>query len=602
MPAHIEDYALLGNCRSAALVSRDGSLDWLCLPRFDAPAVFAALLGNEENGRWRLAPSDPVEHSSRSYLADTLVLETTWVTASGRARVLDFMPLDEVNSVVRIVEGLSGETRFEMDLVMRFDYGRSVPWVEKLDPLTLSAVAGPDRLILCSSVPSHARDHHTVARFRVGAGERHVFSLRHQASHLPVQPDCDIDQALAHTLEHWQAFADRCPDVGPYSALVRRSLLTLKAMTYAPTGGIVAAATTSLPEDPGGSRNWDYRFCWLRDATLTLQSLLACGYKDEAAAWREWLLRAVAGNPADLQIMYGLDGTRRLPEAELPWLGGYEGSKPVRTGNAAAPQLQLDVWGEVLDGLALTRAADPGTTDDSWDIQVALMEYLEGEWDQPDNGLWEMRGPRRKFTHSRVMAWVAADRMVKAVRESGLPGPADRWAALRTKIHNDVMTNGFDEKRNTFVQSYGSTELDASLLLIPRVGFLPHDHPRVIGTVDAIQRNLTQDGFVLRYRPEATDDGLPGTEGVFLACSFWLADALVGIGRRDEAVDLFERLLSLRNDVGLLSEEWDPRNKRQLGNTPQAFSHFPLIHCALQLHHGPHHSNTPVRTHQSGYH
>jgi GH15 family glucan-1,4-alpha-glucosidase len=377
---------------------------------------------------------------------------------------------------------------------------------------------------------------------------------------------------------------------------VERSLITLKALTYAPTGGIVAAATTSLPEQIGGPRNWDYRYCWLRDATLTLQSLLAAGYTEEAAAWRDWLLRAIAGDPSELQIVYGLDGARRLPEADIPWLSGYEGSLPVRTGNAAAPQLQLDVWGEVLDGLSLTRAASPdGSVDSSWDIQVALMEFLEGAWDQPDNGLWEMRGPRQHFTHSKVMAWVAADRMVKAVRTSGFPGPADRWAALRSEIHADVMAKGFDDELNSFVQSYGSKELDASLLLIPRVGFLPHRHPRVIGTVDAIQKRLTDDGLVLRYRTQSGHDGLPGDEGVFLACSFWLVDALLGIGRSGEATELFERLLSLRNDVGLLSEEWDPRTQRHLGNTPQAFSHFPLIHSALQLHQGEaHSSDTPL--------
>jgi GH15 family glucan-1,4-alpha-glucosidase len=599
--ARIEDYAIIGDLHTAALVARNGSVDWMCLPNFDSPACFAALLDTAEAGRWLLAPAGAGSCTRRRYRPGTLILETEWDTAEGSVRVTDFMPArDDSVDLVRIVEGLKGTVPMQGELRLRFDYGRIIPWVRRMDD-GISAVAGPDAAYLRTPAPLEGRDMRTVSEFTVTAGDRIPFVLGWAHSYKPVPDRTDPERALATTEKFWRQWISRNSMAGNYKDAVERSLITLKALTYAPTGGIVAAATTSLPEDPGGSRNWDYRFCWLRDATLTLQSLLACGYKDEAAAWREWLLRAVAGNPADLQIMYGLDGTRRLPEAELPWLAGYEGSKPVRTGNAAAPQLQLDVWGEVLDGLALTRAADPGTTDDSWDIQVALMEYLEGEWDQPDNGLWEMRGPRRKFTHSRVMAWVAADRMVKAVRESGLPGPADRWAALRKKIHHDVMTHGFDEKRNTFVQSYGSTELDSSLLLIPRVGFLPHDHPRVVGTVEAIQRNLTQDGFVLRYRPEASDDGLPGTEGVFLACSFWLADALLGIGRRDEAVDLFERLLSLRSDVGLLSEGWDPRDKRQLGNTPQAFSHFPLIHCAVQLHHGSHHSNTPVRTYQGGH-
>jgi GH15 family glucan-1,4-alpha-glucosidase len=598
--ARIEDYAIIGDLHTAALVGRSGSIDWMCMPNFDSPACFAALLDSPEAGRWRLAPAGAGDCTRRRYRPGTLILETEWDTADGSVRVTDLMPVrDGSADVVRMVEGLKGSVAMQGELSLRFDYGRIVPWVRRTSH-GISAIAGPDAAYLSTPAPLEGKDMRTVSEFTVNAGDRIPFVLRWAHSYKAVPDQTEPEKALASTQEYWEQWTGRNSMAGDYKDAVERSLITLKALTFAPTGGIVAAATTSLPENPGGSRNWDYRFCWLRDATLTLQSLLACGYKDEAAAWREWLLRAVAGNPADLQIMYGLDGTRRLPEAELPWLGGFEGSKPVRTGNAAAPQLQLDVWGEVLDGLALTRAADPGTTDDSWDIQVALMEFLEGAWDQPDNGLWEMRGPRRHFTHSKVMAWVAADRMVKAVQESGLPGPGGRWAALRKQIHDDVMTHGFDQKRNTFVQSYGSSELDASLLLIPRVGFLPHDHPRVVGTVDAVQKNLTEDGFVLRYHPEASNDGLPGTEGVFLACSFWLADALLGIGRRDEAVDLFERLLSLRNDVGLLSEEWDPRNNRQLGNTPQAFSHFPLIHCALQLQHGPHHSNMPLKERHVG--
>jgi GH15 family glucan-1,4-alpha-glucosidase len=506
------------------------------------------------------------------------------------------MPVrDETADVVRIVEGLTGTVQMYGELCLRFDYGHVVPWVRRSDH-GLSAVAGPDAAYLTTKAPLEGRDMRTVSEFTVRAGEQVPFVLSWVPSRKPAPQRTDPGRALQATEDFWRDWIGRSRMDGKYKDAVERSLITLKGLIYAPTGGIVAAPTTSLPEDPGGSRNWDYRFCWLRDATLTLQSLLAAGYVQEAAAWREWLLRAVAGDPADLQIMYAIDGTRRLPETELPWLAGFEGSKPVRTGNAAAPQLQLDVWGEVLDGLALTRAASrAGSGDDSWDIQVALMAYLEGAWDKPDNGLWEMRGPRRQNTHSKVMAWVAADRMVKGIQQSGLPGPEDRWSALRDTIHKDVMTHGFDSQRNTFVQSYGSKELDASLLLIPRVGFLPHDHPRVVGTVEAIQQHLTEDGFVLRYHPQASNDGLPGTEGVFLACSFWLVDALLGIGRRHEAVGLFERLLSLRNDVGLLSEEWDPKNRRQLGNTPQAFSHFPLIHCALQLHHGrARHSNTPL--------
>jgi len=593
--AEISDYAMVGDLHTAALVARSGSVDWMCMPNFDSPACFAALLDSPEAGRWLLAPTGAGNCTRRRYRTGTLILETEWDTADGSVRVIDFMPArDDSADMVRIVEGLKGNVRMQGELLLRFDYGRIVPWVRRNEH-GLSAIAGPDAAYLRTPAPLEGRDMRTISEFTVKAGDRIPFVLLWAHSYKPVPDRTDPEGALASTQRFWEQWIGRSEMEGKYKEPVERSLITLKALTYAPTGGLVAAATTSLPEDPGGSRNWDYRFCWLRDATLTLQSLLACGYTEEAAAWREWLLRAVAGDPADLQIMYGLDGTRRLPETELTWLAGYEGSKPVRTGNAAAPQLQLDVWGEVLDGLALTRAANPGTTDDSWDIQVALMEYLEGAWDKPDNGLWEMRGPRRDFTHSKVMAWVAADRMVKAVQESGLPGPDKRWAALRKQIHDDVMTHGFDEKNNNFVQSYGSTELDASLLLIPRVGFLPHEHPRVIGTVEAIQKNLTQDGFVLRYHPEASNDGLPGTEGVFLACSFWLVDALLGIGRRHEAVELFERLLTLRNDVGLLSEEWDPRNHRQLGNTPQAFSHFPLIHCALQLEQGlSHHSNTPL--------
>ena len=591
----ISDYALVGDLHTAALISTAGSVDWLCLPNFDSPACFAALLDTPAAGRWLLAPAGAHKCTRRQYRPGTLILETEWETSNGSVRVIDFMPIrDDAADMVRIVEGISGSVQMYGELCLRFDYGHIVPWVRRNDH-GLSAIAGPDAAYLTTAAPLEGRDMRTVSEFTVRAGEQVPFVLTWVPSSKPAPRPTDPDTALRATEEFWQKWIGRSRLDGKYKDAVERSIITLKGLIFAPTGGIVAAPTTSLPEDPGGSRNWDYRFCWLRDATLTLQSLLAGGYTEEAAAWREWLLRAVAGDPADLQIMYGIDGTRRLPETELPWLSGFEGSKPVRIGNAAAPQLQLDVWGEVLDGLSLTRAAFPDTADDSWDIQVALMEYLEGAWDQPDNGLWEMRGPRRHNTHSKVMCWVAADRMVKGVEQFGLPGPRDRWAALREHIHDDVMTHGFNEKQNTFVQSYGSTELDASLLLIPRVGFLPHDHPRVVGTVEAIQKNLTQDGFVLRYHPEASNDGLPGTEGVFLACSFWLVDALLGIGRKEQATELFERLLTLRNDVGLLSEEWDPGKNRQLGNMPQAFSHFPLIHCALQLEHGrSRHSDTPL--------
>ncbi|HEY8295418.1 MAG TPA: glycoside hydrolase family 15 protein [Micrococcaceae bacterium] len=591
----IEDYAIIGDLHTAALIGKDGSIDWLCLPHFDSPACFAALLDTPEAGSWLLAPASGGICTSRHYRPGTLILETVWETRQGKVLVTDFMPpRDDAVDVVRIVEGISGTVRMRGDIALRFDYGHIVPWVQK-EPHGLRAIAGPDAAYLVTPVPVKGENFRSISDFTVHAGQSVPFVLTWTPSHLPRPRSVAARRSLERTEAFWSEWSERSQARGPYKEAVQRSLITLKALTYNPTGGIVAAATTSLPEQIGGPRNWDYRYCWLRDSTLTLQSLLAAGYTEEAAAWREWLLRAVAGDPADLQIMYGINGRRRLPETELGWLGGYEGSKPVRIGNAAAGQLQLDVWGEVLDGLSLTRNALLTTDDDSWDLQTVLMEHLEGAWDQPDNGLWEMRGPRRHFTHSKVMAWVAADRMVKGVRESGLPGPADRWEALRETIHADVMSHGFDAERNTFVQSYDSNELDASLLMIPRVGFLPPDDQRVIGTIDAVQRELTQDGFILRYRPQSSDDGLPGGEGVFLACSFWLVNALQGAGRRKEAVALFERLLALRNDVGLLSEEWDPRAGRQLGNTPQAFSHFALVTSALQLHHGrAHRSNVPI--------
>ncbi|WP_138443056.1 glycoside hydrolase family 15 protein [Sinomonas susongensis] len=591
----IEDYAIIGDLHTAALVCTDGSIDWLCLPNFDSPACFANLLDGPKAGRWLLAPEGGGECTRRQYREDTLVLETEWELDGGAVRVIDFMPpRDEVADVVRIVEGLSGEVKMRGELVMRFDYGHIVPWVRR-NHKGVHAVAGPDALYLDTPAKVHGEHMRSVSEFTVKAGERVPFVLTWAPSHLPRPRSVDPEEALEGTTSYWTEWSSRSKAAGPYRDAVQRSLITLKALTYMPTGGIVAAATTSLPEQIGGPRNWDYRYCWLRDATWTLQSLIAGGYTDEAVAWRDWLLRAVAGDPADLQIMYSIHGSRRLPETEVDWLEGFEGSKPVRIGNAAAGQFQLDVWGEVLDGLALTRNSLLGQRDDSWDLQTAIMEHLEKIWDQPDNGLWEMRGPRRHFTHSKVMAWVAADRMVKAVRDTGLAGPADRWEDLRDRIHDEVMEKAFDSERNTFVQSYGSKELDASLLLIPRVGFLPRRHPRVLGTIDAIQRELTQDGFVLRYRPQASDDGLPGQEGIFVACSFWLVEALLGAGRGPEAEELFNRLLGLRNDVGLLSEEWDPRAARQLGNTPQAFSHFALVTTAAQLHMGATHpSNAAI--------
>ncbi|WP_336649466.1 glycoside hydrolase family 15 protein [Kocuria rosea] len=595
MAARIEDYALIGDLHTAALVGRDGSIDWLCLPDFDSPACFAALLDTSEAGRWLLAPAAGGLCTRRRYRPETLILETEWDTPGGRVRVVDFMPpRDGHSNVVRIVEGLSGAVAMRMELVLRFDYGHVVPWVRR-DHHGIQAIAGPDAVYLATPVPVRGEHLRTVGEFTVRAGEQTPFVLTRAPSHVPRPEGIEAGVAFLATLDFWQQWSARSHAAGPHRDAVQRSLITLKALTYAPTGGIVAAPTTSLPEQLGGPRNWDYRYCWLRDASLTLQAMLAAGYTEEAGAWREWLLRAVAGDPAELQIMYGIDGRRRLPETTLPWLAGYEESSPVRIGNAAADQLQLDVWGEVLDGLSLTRDVLLDTPDSSWDIQTALMDHLEGAWRAPDNGLWEVRGPRRHFTHSKVMAWVAADRMASGVRRSGLPGPVRRWEALRETIHADVLRHGFDTARNTFVQSYGGTALDASLLLIPRTGFLPPGDPRVTGTIEAVLRELTEDGLVHRYRTGPADDGLPGDEGVFLACSFWLVDALAGAGRRTEAVRLFERLLGLRNDVGLLSEQWDPRTGRQLGNMPQAYSHFSLVGSALQLHHGrARYSNTAI--------
>jgi GH15 family glucan-1,4-alpha-glucosidase len=594
----IEDYALLGDLQTAALVSNTGSIDWLCFPRFDSPACFAALLDDRDAGHWTVAPVGGGTCTSRRYVEDTLVLETEWRTPEGTVRVIDFMPpRGHAPDVIRIVEGVDGAVAMHSQLRLRFDYGRVVPWVRHHGD-GMEAVAGPDSVRLRTPVPTSGHELSTVSDFTVRPGDRVPFVLTWSPSHLPAPEPVNAEHALTDTVNFWRQWSERgTPVRGPYRQAIKRSLLTLKALTYQPTGGIVAAATTSLPEQIGGPRNWDYRYCWLRDSTYTLQALISAGYTDEAKAWREWLLRAVAGDPADLQIMYALDGTRRLPEAELPWLAGYESSKPVRTGNAASDQLQLDVWGETLDGLALARNAGITTTDDAWDLQVALMNHLEGNWDQPDNGLWEMRGARRHFTHSKVMAWVAAERMATAVRtHPELDGPAPRWEALRDTIHADVLAHGYDAEHNTFTQSYDQSGLDASLLMIPRVGFLAPTDPRVLGTITAIQNGLTEDGFVKRYQTGESDDGLPGGEGLFLACSFWLVDALHLAGNQVEATALFDRLLALRNDVGLLSEEWDPRAGRQLGNTPQAFSHFPLVTSALQLHaHRGHHSNQPIR-------
>ncbi|TWH72807.1 GH15 family glucan-1,4-alpha-glucosidase [Modestobacter roseus] len=585
MPSPIEDYGLIGDLQTAALVGKDGSIDWLCLPSFDSAACFAALLGDERNGRWQLAPATGGACTRRQYRGDSLVLETEWETPTGSVRVIDLMPpRGEGADVVRIVEGLSGRVAMRMDLVLRFDYGHLVPWVRSVDGV-LVAVAGPDQVSLATPVDLHGQDHTTAAEFEVVAGERVPFVLTHSPSHLPRPEPIEAESALASTEEFWAEWIGHCSYDGEWGPAVRRSLITLKALTYEPTGGIVAAATTSLPEELGGSRNWDYRYCWLRDATFTLQALLGTGYLEEARAWRDWLLRAVAGDPSDLRIMYALDGSRRIPEYELPWLPGYEDSPPVRVGNAAAGQFQLDVWGETLEGLHLARESGLCPTDDAWAVQKELMTFLESVWDTPDNSLWEVRGEPRHFVHSKVLAWAGVNSAVEAVERHGLDGPVERWRELRQRIHDDVCARGYDPVRRTFTQFYGSEGLDAALLLIPQVGFLPWDDERVVGTVEAVQRELTDDGFLLRYHTHADGrvDGLPGDEAPFLLCSFWLADALNGIGRTAEARELFERLLGLGNDLGLMSEEYDPRTGRHLGNTPQAFSHVGLVNTARHL-------------------
>jgi GH15 family glucan-1,4-alpha-glucosidase len=583
VPSRIEDYALLGDCETAALVSRDGSIDWLCWPRFDSPSCFAALLGGPEHGRWRIAPLDASATSTRRYRGNTLILETTFVAAEGTVTVIDFMPLrGPMSDLVRIIRGRRGRVAMRSELLVRFNYGSSIPWVTRMDDGGLRAIAGPDMVTLRSSVTLRGEGLSTVSEFAIGAGETACFVMTYGSSHLPAPSAVDAEKALVDTEAFWEAWAAQCSYSGEWREPVMRSLVTLKALTYRPTGGIVAAPTTSLPEQPGGSRNWDYRFCWLRDATLTLLALMDAGYTDEAKAWREWLLRAVAGHPADLQIMYGLAGERHLMEWEVPWLPGYEQSRPVRVGNAAHGQLQIDVFGEVLD--ALHHARRHGLTGtDGWNLQQALVGYLETVWDKPDRGIWEVRGTDQHFTHSKVMAWVALDRAIKTAEMFSLDGPLHRWRALREQIHTAVCENGFNASMNSFVQAYGGTQLDASLLLIPLVGFLPPEDPRVVGTVAAIEQRLVADGLVYRYDSELTDDGLPPGEGAFLACSFWLADSLALIGRRDDARRLFEQLLALRNDVGLLAEEYDPKARRMTGNFPQAFSHVALVDTALNL-------------------
>jgi len=587
LPSLIEDYALIGDTRTAALVGRDGSIDWLCLPRFDAPACFAALLGEDDNGHWRIAPVEKVVGVARRYRGDTLVLETDMTTETGTVRITDAMyPRNGTHLVLRLVEGLQGTVRMRSETRIRFDYGSVVPWVRRLDEHTISAVAGPDAVTLRTTAPMEGHDMGTYAEFTVSAGQSVPFSLAWSASHHPTPPTVDVRRTIDLVESWWSEWMAGCTYDGEWQSAVRRSLITLKALTYAPTGGIVAAVTTSLPEAIGGVRNWDYRYCWLRDATITLLALLDAGFTSEATAWREWLLRAVAGDPSRVQIMYGVAGERRLTEYEVPWLRGYENSLPVRVGNGAVDQFQLDVYGEVLDALHVARATTSSAgRDDSWQLQTKLMEFLETGWRKPDEGIWEVRGPRRHFVHSKVMAWVAADRAVKGILESGLPGPIERWLALRDDIHREVCARGYDAERGTFTQFYGSKELDAALLYMPLVGFLPATDPRVAGTVATIERELADDGFILRYTTaeDGSVDGLPAGEGAFLACTFWLADNYALAGRVEEAKELFERLLSLRNDVGLLAEEFDPRLGRMTGNFPQAFSHVPLVNSARTL-------------------
>src|SRR6202041_1581377 len=565
MPSRIEDYAVIGNCETMALVGLDGSIDWLGLPRFDSPACLAALLGSTDNGRWLIAPSDADAISSRRYLGDTLILETTFETASGTVCVIDFLSRrGAVSDVVRMVRGISGSVAMRTELIVRFDYGSVVPWVTQPDNGRLQIISGPDRLLLDTSVPLHGQDMRTVGEFEVAAGQEVGFVLTWTPSYKAEPEPMSAAKALKEVESFWSDWAAAFKPAGEWSDAVMRSLLTLKALSHWETGGIVAAGTTSLPEQLGGSRNWDYRFCWLRDATFTLLALMEAGFRGAARAWRDWLLRAAAGSPDQLQIMYGIAGERRLDEYEVPWLRGYEGAAPVRIGNAAAGQVQLDVYGEVLDALYLARRAGLATDASGWALEYALVAHLETIWDQPDDGIWEVRGGRQHFTHSKVMAWVAFDRAVRSAEEFGLEAPLDRWRAVRDRIHDEVCDHGFDTGQNSFVQSYGSTALDASLLLIVLVGFLPAADPRVRGTLAAIERNLMRDGFVMRYDTGRGVDGLPPGEGAFLACSFWLVDNYVLQERYEDARALFVRLLALRNDVGLLAEEYDATAKRQV--------------------------------------
>ncbi len=588
MALPLEDYALLGDTYTAALVGRDGSVDWLCLPRFDSDACFAALLGGPEQGRWLLAPAASSATTTRRYRGDSLVLETECSTPDGVARVIDCMPIGGHGHVdlVRRVEGVSGRVPMRTELSLRFDFGLTEPWL-RTDEGRFVAVAGPNTVYLDSPVYlEQVRNGTLECRFDLAAGQTVDFRLSWAGLGRPPAPIPDTSEEIDRTERGWQGWADQCTHQGPYRDAVVRSLVTLKALTYAPSGGIIAAPTSSLPEKLGGVRNWDYRFCWIRDATFTLLALLDSGYTEEAVAWREWLVRAVAGRPDQMQIMYGVSGERRLTEVEVSWLPGYEGSAPVRIGNAAAAQFQLDVYGELMDALHQARARGIEPDADAWRVQRELMDFLEANWREPDEGIWEVRGPRRDFTHSKVMAWVAADRAVRAVTRFRLDGPADRWRRLRADIFNEVCSKGYDPDRQAFTQYYGSSTLDAPLLKIPLVGFLPADDPRVLGTIAAIERELCDDGLVQRYTHDALTeqvDGLPPGEGAFLTCSFWLADAHALAGNRDRARHLFERVLGLANDVGLLAEEYDLAHRRLVGNFPQALSHLQLVDTANEL-------------------
>jgi len=582
--SRIEDYALIGDCETAALVDRTGSIDWLCWPRFDSAACFAALLGTSKHGRWLLRPAADVRLTTRNYRKDSLILETRFDTGDGTVTLVDFMPPRGNNSdVVRLVRGESGRVRMAMELVLRFDYGSIVPWVSRLADGTWRAIAGPDMVVMHTPVPLKGKDFTTIAEFDVAAGDIIPFVMTYGPSHKPPPNPIDPIASLETTEAFWDEWASRAAGDGEWDDAVKRSLMVLKALIYSPTGGIVASPTTSLPEQLGGPRNWDYRFCWLRDATLTLLALMNAGYQDEAKAWRDWLLRAAAGLPSQLQIMYGVAGERQLHEWEASWLPGYEQSQPVRIGNAAHKQLQIDVYGEVMDVMHQARRGGIHGDASEWPFQKALLHHLAQIWNNPDEGMWEVRGPRQHFTFSKVMAWVAFDRAVKTAETFGLSGPVDHWRAVKHLIHAEVCERGFDRERGCFVQAFGSKQLDASLLMLPSTGFLPPGDPRVRGTIEAIERDLMRDGFVLRYDTRHTDDGLPAGEGVFLACSFWLADAYVLLGRVDEARRLFERLLALRNDVGLLAEEYDTHTCRQVGNFPQAFSHVAIVNTAHNL-------------------